>query len=298
MFFLQRKIRTVCCCFMMLVGLFGVWGNAIALEAPSKDKSEVNRTRGTEAQQSNLTKLNKLSDTMYQKAEQGDPLATLQDLRAMQGLLVQVPLKEMTTPEGIDALIQTIDHAINVFSMFRFQPESGIEAAAQVRYATDALTHKLHPLWNEAYGAIVDDLRVLYSSVKADRRTEAETAFSNLTKHYLRIQPAIILSKKSEALKPVQSLLTMIKAQLRLNPYEMMELSMNIENLRKETNILFKREDQETLAPIYVPEQPILWTLLLGSIILLTLAYAAVRMYQSQQTTIKTRKKSGDRGWE
>ncbi|MCR8642260.1 sporulation protein YpjB [Paenibacillus sp. N1-5-1-14] len=298
MFFLQRKWRIFSCYLILLIGLSGVCGDVQALAAPSKDKGEVNQAEGNKKQQMDLETLNKRSDQMYRKAEQCDPLATLEDLRAMQRMLAQLPLQEMTTATGIDTILATLDHAINVFSVFRFQPENGIEAAAQVRYMTDALSHKLHPLWNEAYSVIMDDLRRIYTGVKQEKRIEADAAFANLMKHYTRIQPAVQITKNPEEIKPVQNLLTLTKAQLRHNPYAMTELTMSLDNLRKETNILFGRDDKETLGPVYVPEEPILWTILLGSIILLTLTYSAIRMYQSQQTTIKSRKKSGESGWE
>lgn len=237
-------------------------------------------------QQNKIDKLILVSDQLYRKALLGDRIGVLQDLNQIAAWITEMEFKGITSIEGISALAGSVTEAKRIFNSSQSKPEEETMAAAKIRYATDALKHKHTPLWHQLYDVLINDLKLLNQNVKENRRQEAEAAFDKFTSHIATIEPAILIARQPEDVEKLHSLLTYVKAQLRLQPYNVKEIQRGIQLLADTLDYIFDKKHDSAFLPAVEPQNPLLWTIGIGAAIIMALMYTAWRMYLGQDDIV------------
>jgi len=240
-----------------------------------------------------LNELNETSEDMYQQTIKGNIAAARQQIFAISNMITRMSFAGITSIEGMNALTNSVLEAQRVLNAVQVQPDQVSLAAAKVRLATDALTHKSAPLWHEYYDLLIGDLQGVWSSVKDGRRKDADIAFDKLTSHLNIVKPAIVISKPPEQIERVQSLMAYVKSQLRLKPHDADQIERGLRILRETLDRLFDKKHQSAFLPFIDPDNPVLWTLGIGISIMSALAYSAWRMYKGQDDIVPVRQRIG-----
>lgn len=237
-------------------------------------------------QQNKIDKLILVSDQLYRKALQGDRIGVLQDLNRIAEWITEIEFKGIASIEGISALAGSVTEAKRIFNSTQSRPEEETIAAAKIRYATDALKHKHAPLWHQLYDVLSADLQLINKHVKENRRRETEAAFAKFTSHIATIEPAILIARQPEDVEKLHSLLTYVKAQLRLQPYNVKEIQRGIQLLADTFDYIFDKKHDSAFLPAVEPQNPLIWTIGIGAAIIMALMYTAWRMYLGQEDIV------------
>ncbi|TCZ81193.1 hypothetical protein E0485_02645 [Paenibacillus albiflavus] len=240
-----------------------------------------------------LQSLINMSDTLYKKTLSNDVLGAREELERITLLIPEIEFSGISSIEGLHALTGSVMEASRLCNAVKPDMESIKLSAAQIRFATDALTHKNDPLWHQYYELLSSDLTLVGQSVRDVRRVDADNAFAKFIMHMDTIKPAILITKQPEEVERVQSIITYIKSQLRIKPHDMKEINKGIQLMQSALDQLFDKKDEGAFMPVVPPENPVYWTIGIGTAILLALTYTAWRMYKGQDDIVPARKRSG-----
>lgn len=244
--------------------------------------------------QQKLQSLNTASDSLYNNALKDDIRGVKQELERISILISEIEFSGLSSIEGLHALTGSVLEAGRLTNAVKIDMEAIKLTAAKIRFATDALTHKNNPLWHQYYELLTADLQSLGQSVRDARRTDAENAFAKFTLHLDTIKPAILISKPLLEVERVQSLVTYLKSQLRIQPHQAKEIQKGILLMQASLDKLFDKSDQGAFMPIVPPENPVYWTIGIGTAIILALIYTAWKMYKGQDDIVPARKRVGE----
>jgi len=240
-----------------------------------------------------LQSLISMSDSLYKKTLSNDVLGAREELERITMLIPEIEFSGITSIEGLHALTGSVMEASRLSNAVKPDIESIKLSAAQIRFATDALTHKDDPLWHQYYELLTSDLTLVAQSVRDVRRADADNAFAKFIMHWDTIKPAILITKQPEEVERVQSIMTYLKSQLRLKPHDLKEVNKGIQLMQSALDQLFNKKDQGAFMPVVPPENPVYWTIGIGTAIILALTYTAWRMYKGQDDIVPARKRSG-----
>jgi sporulation protein YpjB len=235
--------------------------------------------------------LNEASEAAYQHTLSGNVSEARKELNKIADLITQIEFKGITSIEGLGALTNSVTEAERLFNAVHFEPEKASLAMVKVRLATDALTHKKSPLWHEYYELLISDLQMLGQGVNEGSKRDVDAAYGKLELHVGLIKPAVLVMKPPEQMERVQSLMNYIKAQIRMQPFDMQQIERGIKVLRDTIDRLFDKKNQGVFLPFMEPENPLLWTIGIGTSIMAALVYSAWRMYKGQEDIVPARRK-------
>lgn len=260
-------------------------------------QSEENKQSLTQVKPDQLHKIQSLvtvSDSLYKKSLNGDVPGIKQDLERISILISETEFAGISSIEGLHALTGSVMEATRLSNAIQINMDSVKIVTAKIRFATDALTHKHAPLWHQYYDLLTGDLQLIAEGVNINQRKDANDAFAKFILHLDTIKPALLISKQPEEVEKVESLIAYMKAQLRIQPYQVNEIRKGLQYLQVALDKLFEKNNQGTFLPLAQPENPVYWTLGIGSAIILALIYTAWQMYKGQEDVVPARKR-GDR---
>jgi sporulation protein YpjB len=277
---------------LLAIGVFAVLaaacGNGQQRSAPAAKPPAAQIAPSDEAK---LEQLNQLAETMYKLTMNGSYMEARSRLLDMNALATRIQYAGVTTVEGVHALTETMTEAQRAFNAVRLQPEEARLGAAKVRLATDALTHKIDPMWLQYERVLVEDARALEEGVRTRNARAVQTAVAGLKAHYDTIRPAVIISRDPQLNEKMDSVLTFLTNQSRAVPFPVQNLEQGAIHLRETLDELFGRKDVSAFAPIADPHRPVLWTIVIGSVIAAILAYAAWQMLRDGRGEVRIRRK-------
>ncbi|WP_127588585.1 sporulation protein YpjB [Paenibacillus koleovorans] len=243
-----------------------------------------------------VEQLDAAADLMYKKVIEGDIDTARVKLSEVGDKLTQIRFTGIATVEGIQALTDSVIDAKRELNATSFSAFEGQLAAAKVRLATDALSHRNQPMWLQYYKGMKENVKQLEDSARAGRVEPARTALASLSKHYAVIRPAVILNREVHEVERLESLFSFLNTQVNAERWDMKQLGSGIEHMSAMIDQLFHRKDAEAFLPLLDQPNPTLWVAGLGTIIIAVLAFAAWRIFRVEQGIVgKPKDRAQDR---
>jgi sporulation protein YpjB len=235
-----------------------------------------------------------MADEVYEKTIKGAFPEARQQIILMGNMVPKMRLDGVTSLEGIQALANTLVQATTVFNAVRLNPDDALLAAAKIRLMADALTHPNTPMWIQYNKVIQEDLNNLERAIKQKQAKAAQNSFIELKNHYETIRPALKVSRNNTSVAMIDSALSFLQSGLKKTPIEYVNLSSTLKQARESLERLFQNKTDETAyLPIILTDEPILiWSLCLGALIILTLAFVAWRKLQARHDIVPMRRKA------
>jgi sporulation protein YpjB len=265
----------------------------LALLASGCSKQSAKNTASTAEPEAlkQVEELNAAADDMYNKLVQGDVNTARTKLNEIGDKLTQIRFNGIATVEGVQALTGSVIEAKRELNAAAYTKMEGQQAAARVRLATDALTHKNEPMWLQYYKGMKESVSSLQHAVQASKAEEAKKSLAGLSEQYKVIRPSVIINRTPSEVERLESLFSFMNTQLNAAKWDTKNIIGGIDHLNKELDKIFQRKDAEAFVPIVEPSSPTLGIAFLGSIIVAVLAFAAWRIFKVERNIV------GGRSW-
>ncbi|WNR42423.1 sporulation protein YpjB [Paenibacillus roseipurpureus] len=226
--------------------------------------------------------LNGIAEEMYTLTMSGQVSDARNKLSQIADQIPKIQFEGITSVEGLNALTQTITEAKRVYNAANYSPAEGQIAVAKIRLATDALTHKNQPMWLQYYKVLLNDSDMMRKQVKANNPGDAIREYGVLVQHIAIIHPSLLISREPSSVEKLDSLLRYIGTQVNTKPMPMKQIDSALTSLNAVLDELFmKHKDALAYVPLTDPNQPIIWSISMGFIIVSVLSYVGWRMRQS-----------------
>lgn len=231
--------------------------------------------------QSKLDMFNQTADELYQNAKAGQKDKARIKADQLGNLLLEIPLKNVLTTEGLKALSDAVVEAKRVFVSVKSSPDTELMAAAKVRLAADALVHRTNPMWLQYDKVLQEDLHTMETAVQQNQLTMLEKAVQQFEQHYLTIRTSMLISREPSQVEMVDSFIAYMKLSKQSKTPNFSDMNSAIERFKSQLGLLFVRskQDRSTYVSLTSTHHPIIWSMLLGAFIALILSFAAWRMY-------------------
>lgn len=246
-----------------------------------------------------VEQLNVAADEMYSKLVQGDVTTARTRLSEIGDKLPQIRFNGIATVEGIQALTDSVVEAKRELNAVAYSKLEGQQAAARVRLATDALTHKNEPMWLQYYKGMKESVSSLQHAVQTSKVEEAKKSLAGLSEQYKVIRPSVIISRTPSEVERLDSLFSFMNTQLNAAKWDTKNIIGGIDHMNSELDTIFQRKDAEAFVPYVEPSSPIWGIAFLGSIIVAVLAFAAWRIFQVETNIVGGRsgRNRNDKFW-
>lgn len=239
-----------------------------------------------------LDQLNAMADEMYKLTMKGSYMEARSKLLDMGAQATRIHFEGVTTLEGVHALTETLTDAQRSFNKVKFSEEEGKLQAAKLKLATDALTHRNDPMWLQYEKAFQEDMTALTRGIRESDAKTVQDAVGALKHHFGMIRTAVLISRPPQITEQIDSLLAFLTNQSTASPLPVKNLENGAVHMQAALDELFGKKDASAYLPIADQRQPILWSIVIGSIIAATLGYAAWQMFRDGRREVKIRKKS------
>ncbi|MFD0680893.1 MULTISPECIES: sporulation protein YpjB [unclassified Paenibacillus] len=277
----------------ILAVLLGV-GLLAGCQSTSKGSREAAVPKPTQEQLQRVGLLNQTADDMYNKVMQGDFAGGRAVLQQLGDQIPQISYEGITSIEGLNALTQTVTQANKVFSSVKFSPEEGQVTAAKIRLATDALTHATQPMWLQYYKLLQEDMDQLEQAAKEQRKAGVQKSVLQFEQHISVIHPSLLISREVADVEKLDSLVGFVSGQARQEQDNYKQITNILPTLRQHVDKLFMKKAATAYLPVIDQQNPILWTLAIGSFIIAALAFAGWRLAKKDNGVIPVRKQDAD----
>ncbi len=276
---------------------FGIWlalSVGIMLMAAGcgegKSMKETSASKPSAEQVQKTELLGRTAEELYQKAKQADVPGSLMALQQLSDQIPKIRFEGLTSIEGMNALTRAVTDAKRVFNAASFKSEEGWIAAAKIRLAADALSHPHTPLWLQYDKLLSDDVNLLEKAAADKNRAEVRRGAALLEQHIGIIRPSLLISRSPADVEKLDSLVTFIKLQAQGEGEPYRNVLNAVPPLRGLLDTLFLK--RETTAYLPYPEQqnPILWIVTLGSVILASLGFAGWRLSKKNGGLVPVRR--------
>ncbi|MGG1515115.1 sporulation protein YpjB [Paenibacillus oryzisoli] len=282
----KRRSAGLLLCLAFIISVFTACGAAVQTNGQALKPADP-------VQQERIAYLDGLAGVMYNLTMDGQVVEARDKLLQIAQMIPTIRFEGITTVAGMNALTETVTGAELVFNNIKYSPEVGQVAAAKIRLAIDALSHKNQPMWLQYYKVLQNDVSQLSMAVKANKQGEAQQALGKLAQHVDIVHPSLVISRDETAVTQLDSLLAFIHTNVTATPMKTNELTSGLEQLNRVLDELFmKHKDAIAVVPLMDPKQPILWTLGMGLIIVSVLSYVGWRMYQTGRNIVSVKSKA------
>lgn len=278
--FVRRRWRTSGLGALVLLALLTA---ACSKEAGKPAQEQAQAQPGAMKQ---VEQLNAAADEMYTKVVQGDVETARTKLNELGDQVTRIRFDGIASVEGVQALAGSIVDAKRELAAAAYSKLEGQQAAARVRLATDALTHKQEPMWLQYYKGMKEHVYAVQHAVEAGQQQESLKQLAGLSELYKVIKPSVIISRTPSEVERMESLFSFMNTQLNASKWDMNNIKSGIGHLEEELNRLFQRKEAEAFVPYVQPSNPVWSIAFLGSIIVMVLAFAAWRIFQIERNIV------------
>jgi sporulation protein YpjB len=238
-----------------------------------------------------LEQLAVMADEMYKLTMKGSYLEARSKLLDMGTQATRIHYEGVTSVGGVQALTQTITEAQRTFNNVKFDENEAKLQAAKLKLASDALTHRNEPMWLQYDKVLQEDMASLAAGIRSGEAKAVQDAVSALKSHFGVVRPAVLISKEPQIVERIDSLLTFLTNQSKATPLQKGNLENGAEQLQKAFDELFGKKDASAYLPLTDYRRPILWSVVIGSVIAAILAYSAWQMFRDGRGEISIRRK-------
>lgn len=256
-----------------------------------KPKQEADDLKPSNEQLQRVELLNQTADEMYKKVMQGDITGGRDVLQQVSDLVTTIRYEGLTTLEGLNALTDTITQGKRVFNAVGFKPDEGQVAAAQIRLATDALSHPEQPMWLQYYKLLQEDLNGIEQAAKSEKLPDFQKSVAVFERHISILHPSLLISRDPTDVEKLDSLVTFVSGQARSEKSPYQPVTNLLPTIHQLIDKLFLKKDATAFLPVVDDKNPILWTFAIGSVILAALGFAGWRLAKKDNGMVLVRKK-------
>lgn len=251
------------------------------------------------ADPSGLAPLTLTAQNFYEKTRKGDYLGARSELELLGQQLTRIRFEGITSIEGVDALTQSVVEAKRVFNNIRLSRADAMIAAAKIRLAVDALSHKNQPMWLQYFKVLSADLQEFSTAVKQKNPQSSKEILERMKQHYLIIRPSVVISRNAAMVEKADSLFRFAESQLAASKPQFSSLETVLDEFRKVWNEIFGKQDADAYAPVIDQPKPFLWTAGMAAVILAVLAFVGWRKYKYEReyTPVPPYDGDGRRRW-
>ncbi|MCZ8512967.1 sporulation protein YpjB [Paenibacillus filicis] len=258
--------------------------------AQSAKERAASAPKPTQEQLQKVELLNRTADDMYKRVTQGDVSGGREVLKQLNDQLPKIQFEGITTADGIRALTNVLNDATRTFNAVKFNPNEGQLNAVRLRLATDALTHASQPMWLQYYKQLSDDISKLEKSAKAKNKADLRKAAGDLSLHYSIVHPSLLISRSATDVEKMDSLTAFVKGQAEGSEDPFKNVLNAVPHLVQILDKLFMKKETTAYLPYADQQNPILWTLVLGSIIMSALSFAGWRLSKKDDGVVTIRR--------
>ncbi|MBU5443994.1 sporulation protein YpjB [Paenibacillus sp. MSJ-34] len=233
-----------------------------------------------------LEEFDRLADSVYRYTSDGNILEVRKRIAQMEKLFAQIRFEGAASVEGVGALSECIVDMKRIVNQATIQPERWLEAAATVRLAADALTHPEQPMWHQYYKVMNDDIERMEQGLAAETGGAAaiRAAFAAFQQHYNVIRPAAAIQRASEEIEKLDSMMAYLRQRITKDKVEREDLRKILPVGRQWVNeLFFGKKDVPTFMPIVGTNDQWIWTLWIGTVVVIVLGYVAWRKYRYEK---------------
>lgn len=257
---------------------------ALGLQGCRSGEDQARQTAPEGSVSGELAQMNATADELYKLTTTGRLVEARAALERLGEQVASASYAGVTGVEGVDALTDAVTEAKRRYNAVQIEPEQVVREAARLKLATDALTHPRQPMWLQYYKVLNDDTKKLEDAVLAGNKTDVQARFIQMKDHYDTIRVSVWISRTPQEGEQMDSLLTFFGKYTEPAAFQQEVLVSGIHQWREALRGLFRQGgDRTAYVPIAEPDQPVLWTLTIGSVIVAVLAYAGWRMFRGQQ---------------
>lgn len=236
---------------------------------------------GEPGREEKLRILDETAAALYREAKAGKPVEAREQLERFADLMTQVSYSGVTSLEGLNALTSLVAESREVYNRVKFDERQALAAAAKIRLAADALTHKEKPLWLMYRGMFEQDAEKLREEIRNGRKAEAKRALSVFYDHYLAIRPAVLISRDASLAEKLDSWFIYMNGLLSAEDYDEKRAKEGADNAGQLIPELFREGDKTALAGAGSPNAPVLWAAMVCGAIVSVLVYVGYRKYKA-----------------
>jgi sporulation protein YpjB len=248
----------------------------------------------TEVQRLTMQQLNEISESAYEDMEAGDLEAMKVKVAQLAALASKLSYEGVATIDGIQVISQSIAETMHALNATRPDDHKVTMSMVRTRLVIDALSHKEQPMWLGFRKQVVQDLDALSAAARNADDQAASQSLALWKGHVSLIRPAIIVSREmSDAIK-LDSITAFLDHEVKAGEWEAIRQAMpDLQDTVKQIFDERQNNDHETVAPIAPtsePPHPLLWSLTLGTMIVLVLTWVAWRKYNAGHGIVRVKK--------
>jgi sporulation protein YpjB len=229
-------------------------------------------------------------EVLYESVNQGRIDEVRRNLVESERNFRSLPMKEITTAEGIHALSHDLTELKRAVAAVSPDEQKWKSGAAVLRLAADALAHPKKPIWHQYRAVINNDIDRLNksmlqeSSVSVPVPQSAVAAFRQLSERYRLIRTAALLKSEPWIIERSDSVVRYVSRILGAEHPDAELLQGFIPPLREAMDGLFpgNKEATSTVVPTVTPP-PWGWTAMMGSFIVTILTWVGWRRYRDEE---------------
>lgn len=236
---------------------------------------------GEPGREEKLRMLDEVAATLYRAAKAGKPAEAKEQLEQFADLMTRLSYSGVTTLEGLNALTSLVAESREVYSRLQFNEREALVAAAKLRLAADALSHKEKPLWLAYRSTFERDAGQLREAVDKGRQEEAKQALAVFYDHYLIIRPAVLISRSSQLAEKLDSWFIFMNGLVSAPDYDAQLAKEGAGSTDRLIEELFREGDLSTLAGPGETSTPALWAAMVCGAIVSVLVYVGYRKYKA-----------------
>lgn len=277
-------LRKLLCTSFICMILLGCLPNQIVSLA-SDASSIINETViSAEQENETLVQFNQSADAVYRYALEGDLPKVRGELTRLEQLVKRIHLGKLTTVEGVKAISDSVVETKRAVNAVRIDMDRWLVVTAKLRLAADALNHPQQPMWLQYYKVFSDDLNQMEQGLAQKQDAKTKSAYNSFLQHYRIIRPAAIIQRSPEAIERFDSYLTFLRKKVASNPIVKSETEDAV-NLGRELvqEMFLKKKDTPTFVPISGGDDPWIWTIGIGAVVISVLSYVGYRKYQYEK---------------
>lgn len=204
----------------------------------------------------------------------------LMELEGIKDLMTEVNYKGVTSLEGLNALTSLVTEASQQFHQLKPNHDQFLLAAAKIRLAADALSHKEKPMWLEYRSLFTASAKQIKSAIRDKNPSKAIEALQQFHKHYLIIKPAVHISRDPSLIVKLDSWFIFMKGLLSQSKFDYAKAQAGIAHTDELIRELFQSGEQVTTVPPLSNQQPYIWAALLATVIITVLVYVGYQKYK------------------
>jgi sporulation protein YpjB len=275
----QIKQNVVISVFILIALFFSACSSNYVVKNEPITKPNV-----SESQKNTIKDLNKIADLAYQDLKNSDWVMMRSKVTQLAILATKLSYEGLTTVEGVQAINQSIAETMYSLNAVTPNPMKISQTMVRTRLVLDALEFNNEPMWIDFYEPMKKDLHNVVLSVEKNHTENTNNALASWKSRVSMVKSAIIISNGISDTIKLESISTFIEnATKTKNVNVLKQTEPDFQNILKD---IFKKNpnrDHETIAPV-APQPPdaLLWSFIIGMLIILVLSWVAWRKYHAE----------------